>query len=175
MAKWVIDSDHSVAGFTVKHFMIANVRGQFNNITGTIQFDPADVAHSSVQAVIDVSGIYTGIQKRDDHIRSPDFLDVAKHPEIIFKSVKVEGVGGNRFRVTGDLTILGITRPVVLDAEYVGPIKSPYGETSIGFAAATKINREDYGIKWNEAMEGGGVIVGKDVEITVDVEADLAD
>jgi polyisoprenoid-binding protein YceI len=175
MVKWIIDSDHSVAGFCVRHFMIANVRGQFNNIKGMIQFDPADIAHSSVQAVIDVSGIYTGIKKRDDHLLSPDFFDVAKCPEIIFISVKVESAGGNRFRVTGDLTMRGITRPVVLEAEYFGPIKSPYGETSIGFSAATRINREDYGINWNEAMESGGFIVGKDVEITVDVEADLGD
>lgn len=175
MDKWVIDSDHTVAGFIVRHFMITNVRGQFNKITGTIYFDPADISHSSVEAVIDVSGIFTGIQKRDDHLRSSDFFDVARYPQIIFKSTRVESADGNRLKVTGDLTIRGITRAAVLAVEYTGPIKSPYGETSIGFAATTKINREDYGMTWNQPMDGGGVIVGKEVEIALDVEADLAD
>lgn len=175
MAKWVIDPDHTVAGFVVRHFMITNVRGQFNKITGTIHFDPSDVAHSSVEAAIDVKSIYTGIQKRDDHLCSQDFFDAAKYTQIIFISTKVESTGRNRFTVTGDLNIHGITCLITFEVEHFGPIKSPYGETSIGFTATTRINREDFGMTWNEPMEGGGVIVGKEVQITLDAEADLAD
>lgn len=177
MAKWVIDPDHSVAGFVVRHMMVANVRGQFNKITGTIYFDPNAMAHSSVEATIDTAGIWTGIHKRDDHLRSPDFFDVAKYPQIIFKSNKVEITGGNCFKVSGALIIRGITHPATLEVEYFGPVKSPYGETSVGFAATTGINREDFCMIWNEAIEGGdvmgGIMVGKDVQITLDVEADL--
>jgi polyisoprenoid-binding protein YceI len=174
MAKWKIDPDHSVAAFIVRHMMIADVRGQFNKISGTIYFDPAEAAKSSVEAVIAVGGIYTGITKRDDHLRSPEFLDVEKYPQIIFRSSKVESLNGNRLKVTGDLSIHGTTRTVVLDAEFSGIEKSPYGETTIGFSAATLINREDYGLLWNVALESGGVMVGKEVKIILDIEADLA-
>jgi len=173
MAKWVIDPDHSVASFVVRHMMVANVRGQFNKISGTIQFDPADIGISSVEIVIDASGIYTGIQKRDNHLCSPDFLDIVKYPNIIFKSSKVETVGEKRFRVIGDLTMHGLAKTVAFEAEYTGPEKSPYGETSLGFCALTRLNREDYGIMWNVALEGGGFMVGKEIQITLDIEADL--
>lgn len=173
MAKWVIDSDHSVASFAVRHMMVANVRGQFNKIKGYINFE-ADISNASVEVSIDASGIYTGIQKRDDHLRSPDFLDAEKYPEIKFKSTKAEAVSKNTYRITGDLTIHGITRPVTLEGEYSGPEKSPYGETSMGFTAGAKINREDYGLIWNVILESGGVMVGKELQIVLDVEADLA-
>lgn len=175
MVKWVIDPDHSVAGFVVRHLMIANVHGHFSKIVGTIYFDPSDITHSSAEATIDVASICTGIQKRDDHLRSPDFFDIEKHPKITFKSTKFEITGSNRCKVNGDLAIRGITRPVTLEVEYFGPVKSPYGATSLGFSATTKIKREDYGMTWNEAMEGGGVMVGRDVQITLDVEADLTE
>jgi len=175
MAKWVIDPDHSVAAFVIKHMMVANVRGQFNKISGTIHFDPADLGKSSVKVSIDASDIYTGIQKRDNHLRSPDFFDTATYPHIIFKSTKVEGDGGNKFKVNGDLTIHGITRQVTFDVEYSGPEKSPYGETSMGFTATAMVNREDYGLLWNVALESGGVMIGKDVRILIDIEADLSD
>lgn len=173
MAKWNIDPDHSVAVFSIRHMMIANVHGHFNKIKGAIHFDPDDVIHSSVEVSIDASGICTGIKKRDDHLRSHDFFDVEKYPEILFKSTKVEITAGNRCKVEGDLTIHGGTKPVALKAEYFGPIKSPFGATSLGFTATIRIDREDFGITWNMAMEGGGVMVGRDVEITLDVEADL--
>jgi polyisoprenoid-binding protein YceI len=175
MAKWIIDPDHSVASFVVRHMMVANVRGQFNRISGTIHFDPADMANSSVEVAIDAAGIYTGIQKRDDHLRSPDFLDAASYPQITFKSTNVETTRGKGFRVTGDLSIRGISHPVTLDAEYNGPEKSPYGETSMGFAATTRINRGDYGMIWNVLLESGGVMVGKEVQITLDAEADITE
>jgi len=173
MAKWKIDPDHTVAAFIVRHMMIADVRGQFNKISGIIHFDPADAAHSSVEAVIEAGGIYTGIAKRDEHLRSPDFLDVEKYPRIIFRSSNAERSDVNRLKVTGDLSIRGITKTVVLDAEFSGIEKSPYGETSIGFSATTVINREDYGLLWNVALESGGLMVGKEVRIILDVEADL--
>jgi polyisoprenoid-binding protein YceI len=173
MARWIIDSDHSVAAFVVRHMMVANVRGQFNKISGTISFDPDNVDISSVEAVIDATGIYTGIQKRDDHLRSPDFLDVEQYSHIFFKSSDVAGAGQNQLRITGDLTIHGITKRVILMAEFAGPEKSPYGETSIGFTATGSMNREHYNIMWNVSLGSGGVMVGKEILITLDVEADL--
>jgi polyisoprenoid-binding protein YceI len=172
MAKWVADPDHSVAAFIIKHMMVANVRGQFNKISAELSFDPADISHASVEAFIDVSGIYTGIQKRDAHLLSPDFFDAAKFPMITFRSTKVEASGDNHFKITGDLTIHGITRPVTMDAEYCGMEKSADGDTSIGFTASTSINREDYGLMWNVGLASRGVMVGKEVRIFIDIEAD---
>lgn len=177
MAKWIIDPDHSVAAFTVRHMMVSNVHGQFNKISGAIQFDPADISHALVEAELATEGICTGIQKRDEHLRSPDFFDVAKYPKILFKSTGVEPAGGNRFRIDGNLTIHGITRPVTFNAEYLGPVKgTEEGEICIGFTATTNINREDYGITWNAPLlEKGGVVVGRDVRITLDIEGDSAE
>ncbi len=174
MGKWIIDPDHSVAAFTVRHMMVADVHGQFNKLSGTIQFDPADIAHSFVEAEIDVSGIYTGIQKRDEHLRSADFFDVEKYSGITFRSTRVEPSGGHRFRVSGGLTIHGITHPVTFDAEYLGPVKgTEEGETVVGFSAATRISREDYGIMWNvNLLDPGGVVVGREVAIVLSIEAD---
>ena len=174
MAQWTIDPDHSVAAFNVRHMMICNVHGQFNKVSGSIRFDPAEPANASVEATIDVTGVYTGIQKRDDHLRSPDFFDVANWPVMTFTSTRVEGRGENRLTVIGNLTIRGTTRQVVLEAEYRGPVKSPFGdETTIGFTATTAIDRTDFGVSWNEAMEGGGMVAGNRVAITLDVEADM--
>ena len=173
MAKWIIDPDHTVAVFSIRHLMIANVRGHFSKITGMIHFDISDITHSSVEVTIDATSICTGIKKRDNHLRSPDFLDVEKYPEIIFKSSKVEIISINRCKVYGDLSIHGVTHPVALEVEYFGPVKSPFGATSIGFAAKTVVNREDYGLIWNVPMEDGGVLVGKYAEITLEAEADL--
>jgi polyisoprenoid-binding protein YceI len=176
MAKWIIDTDHACATFAVRHFMIANVIGLFGKMTGTIYFDPSDVAHLSAEADIDVSSISTGNKTRDEHLLSPDFFDVATYPKMTFKTTGVEATGDNRGKVTADLTIRGITRPISFEVECLGPVKSPFsGKSSIGFRGMTKINREDYGIEMNYAMEGGGLVVGKDVEITFDVQADLGD
>ncbi|MBE0426845.1 MAG: YceI family protein [Nitrospirae bacterium] len=174
MPKWVIDPDHSVAAFVIRHMMVANVRGQFNKINGIIHFDPNDINNASVEVSIDANGIYTGIQKRDDHLRSPDFFDVQKCPQITFKSKKVEAGVGTRFRVIGELTIHGITKTVALDVECTGPEKSPYDETTMGFSAITRLNREDFGMTWNVALGSGGIMVGKDVQINLDIEADLS-
>jgi polyisoprenoid-binding protein YceI len=174
MSKWVIDPDHSVAAFVVSHMMVANVHGQFNKIKGVIHFDHTDIPNSSVELSIDVSGIYTGIQKRDGHLRSPDFFDVEKYPYMTFKSTKTEMTEKNRIKVFGDLTIHSITRQIAIDVAYSGPEQSPYGETSMGFTATAKINREDYGITWNVELKNGGFMVGKEIQIVLDIEADLA-
>jgi len=174
VAKWIIDPDHSVAAFVIRHMMVADVRGQFNKLSGVVHFDPSNITGSSVEVTIDAAGIYTGIQKRDNHLRSADFFDVANHPRIIFKSGKVETAGAKHFTIVGNLTIRGITKTITLDVEYSEPEKSPYdGETTIGFAATTKTNREDFGLMWNVPLESGGVLVGKAVQIFIDMEADL--
>ncbi len=176
MVKWMIDPDHACATFAVRHFMIANVVGLFGRITGTVSYDPPDIAHLSAEAEIDVSSISTGNKAREEHLLSPDFLDVAKYPKIAFKTTSVEARGNNRGRVTADLTIRGITRPISFEVECLGPVKSPFsGKSCIGFRGETKINREDYGMELSYTMEGGGLVVGKEVEITFDLEADLAD
>ncbi|HAM50684.1 MAG TPA: polyisoprenoid-binding protein [Nitrospiraceae bacterium] len=173
MATWIIDPDHSVAAFRVRHMMVANVHGQFNKLSGSIQFEPPDMAHLSVEAQIDATGIYTGIQKRDDHLRSPDFFDVANYPNIVFKSSKAEAVSGNRGKLTGNLTMRGITRPVALDIEFFGPVKDPFDEggISIGFNASATVNRKDYGIMWNAETESV-VVAGWEVLISLEIEAD---
>ena len=155
--------------------MIANVVGLFGKMTGAIHFDPQDVASLSAEAEIDVSSISTGNQERDEHLLSPDFFDAAKYPKITFKTSRVEATGDNRGKVTADLTIHGITHPISFEVEVLGPVKSPFtGKSCIGFRGTTKINREDYGMKVSYPMEGGGFVVGKDVEITFEVQADLA-
>jgi len=154
--------------------MIANVEGLFSNMTGVIQFDPPDFTSLSVEAEMDVKTLATGYPERDEHLLSPDYFDAEKYPKIFFKSNRVEVTGGNRAKVTGNLTIRGIRRPVTLDSEFFGPVKSPFsGITCIGFSATGKVNREDYGLTWNAAMEGGGVVTAWDVHIHMEVEADL--
>lgn len=174
MATWVIDSDHSVAAFAINHMMIANVHGQFNGVSGTIQFDPKDVTRSSFEVSIEVSSILTGIKKRDDHLRSPEFLDSEKYPQITFKSTKINITSINGCRVTGDLTIHGVRRTVSFNMHYFGPVKSPYGETSMGFTAEAHVDREDFGMTWNVPVENDGFMVSKEVQITMDIEADLS-
>ena len=173
MPQFKLDPSHTAAEFSARHMMIATVRAGFRNITGTINFDPQHPEQSSVEAIIDTTTLTsTGVQQRDDHLRSPDFLDVAKYPTITFKSTKVEPYdGGSRAKITGDLTIRDVTRPVTLDAEYLGETKSPFGTTNVGFTATTKINREEWGLNWNMALEAGGWLVSKDVSLTLDVEA----
>jgi polyisoprenoid-binding protein YceI len=175
MAQWKLDPAHSAAEFSARHMMITTVRGGFKNVNGIINYDPANPAASSVEVTIDTNQITsTGVEQRDGHLRSPDFLDVANYPTITFKSTKVEpNADGSQAKITGDLTIRGVTRPVTLQAELLGQAKSPYGTTNIGFSAATKINREDWGLNWNMALEAGGWLVGKEINISLDVEAVL--
>ena len=153
--------------------MIASVEGFFTKMTGVIQFDPPDLPQLSAEAEIEVSSLTTGHRERDEHLLSPDYFDVEKYPKIFFKSTRVEVTGENRGKITGDLTIRGIRKPITLDFDFFGPVKSPIsGNTCVGFSASGKVNREDYGMISKKPMEGG-FVVGKDVQIHMEVEADL--
>jgi polyisoprenoid-binding protein YceI len=168
---WQIDPNHSAAQFAVRHLAISTVRGAFTKVNGTIQLDDKDLSKSSVEVTIDADSVDTRVPNRDKDLRSDHFFDVQKYPTITFKSTKVEQVEPGKLKVTGDLTIHGVTKPVVLDVE--GPtaaVKDPWGNQRAAANATTKINRQDYGVKWNATMDGGGVVVGDDVAITIDVE-----
>lgn len=169
---WEIDSAHSSAQFAIRHLMVSTVRGDFRKVSGTVTLDEKDLAKSTVDATIDVASINTGIEKRDDHLKSPDFFDVAKYPTMTFKSKKVQKAGGDgKYKITGDLTLHGATKEVVLDFEgNLTPIKDPMGKSKIGGTATTKLNRKDFGLTWNKALETGGVVVGDEVTITIDLE-----
>lgn len=167
---WQIDPAHSQLEFKVRHMMLSNVRGRFENFTGTVEFDEANPLDLKVDVEIDASTIYTRENQRDAHLKSPDFLMTEQFPTIRFTSTKTEKTGENTFRLHGDLTIRDVTRPVALDAEYNGTVKSPWGTTSAGFEAHGAINRKDWGLVWNQALEAGGVLVGEDVKITINVE-----
>ena len=169
---WNLDPAHTSVQFSVRHLMVSNVRGEFAKVNGSIEVDEKDLTHSKIQAAIDAASIDTRIEKRDAHLKSPDFLDVAKYPTITFVSKKIEQVDPGHFKVTGDLTLHGITREVSLDVEGPTPeIKDPGGKVRAGAQATTKINRKDFGVTWNQALETGGVAVGDEVTITIDVEA----
>lgn len=170
-AMWDIDPAHTSAQFAVRHLMVSTVRGEFGKISGAVNLDEQDLAKSSVDATIDATSINTRVTKRDDHLKSPDFFDVAKYPTITFKSKKVETAGEGKFKVTGDLTIHGVTKETVLNVEgSPKPFKDPSGNLRIGGVATTKINRQDFGLQWNKALETGGVVVGDEVTITIDIE-----
>ena len=167
---WKIDASHTRAGFSVRHMMIANVHGQFETVTGTVDFNEADPARSSVDVQIDVASLNTRDEKRDAHLRSADFFDVEQYPTLTFKSRRVEKLGDNHGRIIGDLTIKGLTKAVALDVEYLGQAKAPWGSTSAGFTARAKVNRKDWGLNWNVALETGGVLVGDTVNIDIEAE-----
>ena len=168
---WQIDSSHTSVEFTVRHMMISNVKGQFQKTTGTITANGNDPASAKIDVTIDASSVDTRVERRDAHLKSPDFLDVAKYPTITFKSTKVEADGPNKWKMTGDLTVHGVTKPVVLDVEGSGPPIQVMGNTRAGASATTKIKRSDFGLTWNKALEAGGVLVGDEVAISIDVEA----
>ena len=169
---WQIDPAHTNVEFTVRHMMISNVKGQFQKTSGTITTNGNDPASAKIDVTIDSSSVDTRVEKRDAHLKSPAFLDVDKFPTITFKSTKVEAAGPGKWKVTGDLTLHGVTKPVVLDVEQSGtPIHDPMGNTRAGASATTKINRSDFGLTWNQPLEAGGVLVGDEVAISIDVEA----
>jgi polyisoprenoid-binding protein YceI len=177
MSKWIINLNHSSAVFAARHMMVSWVWGQFNKITGSLEFDPHQVAAAAVAVEIDADSIYTGVEKRDLHLKSPDFLYVENYPTITFKSTRVEPDGLDRALVHGDLTLRGVTRPVVLDACWSGPAHfEDEGKiyTSYGFQGKTTINREDFGIMFNLEMEHGGWMVSRLVHLILNLEVDLA-
>ena len=167
---WKIDSAHSEINFTVRHMMISNVRGRFEAFTGTVEFDQQNPANSSVDVQIEAASINTREAQRDTHLRSADFFDTETYPYLTFKSKKVEVVDDSHGRITGDLTIHGVTKEVVLDTEFNGMSQSPWGFSSAGFSATTKINRKDWGLGWNMALETGGVLVSDEIKINIDIE-----
>jgi len=171
-ATWQIDPAHSNVSFSVRHMMISNVRGEFTKVSGTVEGDEKTPTQAVITVTIDAASIDTREAKRDGHLKSPDFLDVAKYPTITFKSKKIEPAAAGQFKVTGDLTLHGVTREVVLDvSDLTASIKDPMGKTRAGARATTKIDRKDFGINWSKAMDGGGLLVGDDVSINIDVEA----
>jgi polyisoprenoid-binding protein YceI len=168
---WSIDPEHSNVGFKVRHLMVSNVKGSFDKHTGTVEINDKDITKSKVEVSIDTNSINTNVQKRDEHLRSADFFDVAKFPTITFVSKKVAKAGKDKLKVTGDLTLHGVTKEVVLDVE--GPSKEskdPWGNIRKGATASTKINRKDFGLVWNKALETGGVAVGEEITITLEIE-----
>lgn len=167
---WNIDPAHSAAEFKVKHMMISNVKGKFTGISGTLHRNEADHTRSVIEASIPVATLATGDEQRDAHLKSPDFFDVEKYPNFTFKSVAIHSKTGG-FDVTGELTMHGVTKTVQFDVEGPSePAKDPWGNTRIGLSATTKINRKDFGLNWNAALETGGVLVGEEVTITLDVQ-----
>jgi len=166
-----IDSAHSSVQFSVRHLMVSNVRGTFAGISGTVQYDPDKAAETTVEAVIDVNSLNTNDEKRDGHLKTPDFFDVAQYPTITFKSKSVSKTGDGEFRVVGDLTIHGVSKEVTLNVEEVsGEAKDPWGNIKIGATAKTKIKRGDFGLTWNAALETGGFLIGEDVKIEADLQ-----
>ena len=167
---WQIDSAHSQIQFSVRHMMISNVRGRFENFTGVVEFNEQDPTQSKVDIQIEAASVNTREAQRDGHLKSPDFFNADKYPYLTFKSKRIEKTDATHGRVVGDLTIRDVTKEAVLNVEYAGQAKSPWGTTSAGFSATTKINRKDWGLTWNQTLETGGVLVGDEISVNVDLE-----
>jgi polyisoprenoid-binding protein YceI len=168
---YTIDTAHSRIGFVARHAMVTKVRGSFDDYEGTLHIDGENPAKSWVRVTIQAKSIDTRNAQRDDHLRSNDFLDMDNYPEITFASTAVEPVGDDKFRVTGDLTLRGVTRPVTLDVEYTGTATDSFGNVRVGFEGSAQINRKDFGVNWNALLEGGGVMVSDKVTVEVEVSA----
>jgi polyisoprenoid-binding protein YceI len=176
MATWTFDPSHTSAAFAARHMMISTVRGSFRNVTGTLEYDPDHIEKASVDVKIVVSQMSTtGVGDRDNHLKSADFLDMEHYPYLTFTSHRVEPTGPDSARVIGDLTIRDVTREVVIEAQKLGQLTGMQGKLVAGFQGSTSINREDFGLTWNMAIEGGGVLVGKEISISLEVEAVLAE
>lgn len=168
---WQFDPAHSAAHFSVRHLMISNVRGHFSQLSGSVTINPQDPSKSTVEVAIEAASINTREPQRDEHLRSADFFDVAKHPLLTFRSTRIEARGADEFKVTGQLTIHGVTKEVTLDVEGPTPsVKDPWGNIRAGVTASTKINRKDFGLVWNAVTEAGGVVVGDEIKITIEAE-----
>jgi polyisoprenoid-binding protein YceI len=167
---WKLDPAHTLVEFSAKHLMITTVKGRITDIEGTIHSDERDPQNSSVEVVLKAASLDTRTDQRDQHLRSADFLDAEKFPEITFRSTRIEG-DKDSFKLTGDLTIRDVTRPITLDVEFEGRTLDPWGGDRVGFSAKGKIDRRDFGLTWNQALETGGVVVGNDIKISLEVEA----
>jgi polyisoprenoid-binding protein YceI len=179
MAKWFFEPGHTAAEFCARHMMVSNVRGHFKNVHGTLDFDPENPRTASVEATIDTAGLWSGEPARDAHLKSADFLDVENHPTITFRGRGVDLLGPDDGRMTGELTIRDVTRPITLDVRYLGQWQTPWWEdgvdkgpkTRAGFLATTRINRKEFGVNWNGTLDRGGLVVSDNVDITLDAEA----
>jgi polyisoprenoid-binding protein YceI len=168
---WQLDTTHSSIDFTVRHMVVAKVHGRFTRYEGRLWLDGEDLTRASVEVKIDASSIDTSVEARDNHLRSPDFFDVGAFPKIIFRSRRVVPVGEGRFHLVGDLTLRDVTREVVLDTELLGRLRDPFGTERIAFSARTHLNRRDFGLEWNQALETGGVLVGERVDLELNIQA----
>jgi polyisoprenoid-binding protein YceI len=166
---WELDKVHSEISFSVRHMMITSVRGKFRDFSGKFEGDPANLGGAHAEVTVDAGSVDTADGQRDGHLRSGDFFDAEKHPKITFRSTGVEK-RGDKYEVRGDLTIRGVTKPVLLHAEIEGPAKDPWGNQRVGISATGEVDREDYGLVWNQALETGGVLVGKKVKLAVEIE-----
>ena len=169
--RWNIDGAHSGINFSIRHMVVAKVRGRFGKFSGHLDLDDADLTASTLDVAIDASSIDTGVGQRDEHLRSADFFGVDQFPELRYQSKRIDKLGEDHYRVIGDLTIRDVTREVALDVEYGGHGKDPWGNERVAFSAKTAIDRKDFGLKWNQALEAGGLLVGDKVEIDLDVQA----
>jgi polyisoprenoid-binding protein YceI len=167
---WTIDPAHTEIGFAVRHLMLSTVRGRFGAVTGAVTVDEKNPTSAKADVTIDVSSIDTRQEMRDNHLRSPDFFDVAKYPTMHFVSKRIEGDVARKFRVIGDLTIKGMTREVALDVTLEGRAIDPWGNDRAGFSATGRLNRSDFGLTWNQALETGGVVVGDEIKLSIDAE-----
>lgn len=169
--RFEFDPTHSSINFSVRHLMVSKVRGHFASWRGELELDPEDLTRSRVSAEIDAASIDTKLGQRDDHLRSPDFLDAANYPTLKFVGTGIKKVDDESYELTGDLTIRDVTRPVTLKVEYAGTVKDPWGGERAGFSAHATINRKDYGLTWNMALEAGGIVVGDKIELGIEIEA----
>lgn len=167
---WQIDPTHSSAEFAVRHMMVATVKGAFKALAGTISLDESTWENASIEAEIDAASVDTGVADRDNHLRSADFFDVAKHPKITFRSAAIELDGADHGKVLGELTIHGVTKPVALTVDYLGEIRDPWGNRRRGYSAETTLNRKDFGMTWNMVLDTGGVLVGDKIKVTLNIE-----
>ena len=170
VSTWTIDPTHSLVEFAVKHLMIATVKGRFGDVKGTVLYNEADPKQSRVDIEIPIASINTHNEQRDGHLRSPDFFDAENHPLMTFKSKRIDGDVNGEFKLIGDLTIRGNTREVTLEGEFQGRARDPWGGERMGFTANSKINRKDYGLHWNQALDAGGWVLGDDIKIMIEVE-----
>ena len=171
--KWTVDGAHSSVNFSVRHLVISKTKGAFKDFTGDITFSEKDISHSSVNFTVQMASVDTENKDRDDHLKSPDFFDVEKFPTMIFKSKKIIKGDGGKFQLVGDLTIRDATNEITFECEFAGIAKDPWGNTKAGFSAETTINRQDFNVKWSKSLDGGGLVVGDDVQVNLEIEANL--
>lgn len=168
---WNVDTVHSTVGFSVRHMMISNVKGTFNEFDGNIKLDPTDLTDASIEFTIDARSVDTRMSDRDDHLRSADFFDVENHPNLTFRATEIKKISEDNYDMTGDFTIRGTTKPVTFDLTFEGMAKDPMsGDEAAGFTGRTKINRKDFGLTWNAALEAGGFVVGDEIKINIEIQ-----